>query len=372
MTDDAPRRRRLTARARALVVSAASLVILLAIALLLPVPYVRLAPGPTFNVIGEKDGTPVLLIDGTATYPTTGELFMTTVLESGGPRGGLTFVQALASWLNPADAVLPRELLYPDDVSGEQVRSQQAVMFSTAESDAIAAAMRYLDRPVSSEVIVSSVTLDSPADGTLQPGDRIRAIDGVEVTTPAQVREQVRSQPPGTTFRLDIERLDVEGSAGTARVGSAVEITSAPNPEDPSLGYLGIAIGERVEPGFDIDFTLKDIGGPSAGLMFSLGLVDKLTPEDLAAGRSIAGTGTIDPDGTVGPIGGIRQKLAGARDGGAELFLAPKVHCAEIDGHVPDGLTVAAVETLTDAVRAVRDWTAGRAPVGCGAAAAAP
>ena len=100
------------------------------------------------------------------------------------------------------------------------------------------------------------------------------------------------------------------------------------------------------------------MGGPSAGLMFATGIVDKLTPEDLTAGGHVAGTGTIDPDGNVGPVGGIRQKLAGARDAGAELFVMPERHCAEAQGHVPDGLTVVPVTTLTEAVDAIRAWTA--------------
>ncbi|MSW11329.1 MAG: signal protein PDZ, partial [Actinobacteria bacterium] len=108
-------------RGRALFISAVSLVILVSVALLLPVPFVKMSPGPTYNVVGEVDGSPVIEITGTQTYPTTGSLDMTTVMESGGPRGGLTFVDAMASWFNSADAVVPRELIYPDDVSGEDV-----------------------------------------------------------------------------------------------------------------------------------------------------------------------------------------------------------------------------------------------------------
>src|SRR5690606_34740231 len=120
------------------------------------------------DVIGDLDGKPVIQITGTTTYPTTGELNMTTVLESGGPRGGLTFIGALSSWFNSADAVIPRELVYPDDVSGAQVRAEQAALFSTSEADAVGAAMNYLDVPVTPEVLVTSVTLDAPASGKLE------------------------------------------------------------------------------------------------------------------------------------------------------------------------------------------------------------
>ncbi len=99
-------------RARVALVSAISLAALVTVALLLPVPYVKLAPGPTFNVIGEADGEPFLSITGTTTYPVSGNLDMTTVRESGGPRGGLTFVEAIGAWFSTADAVVPRELIY--------------------------------------------------------------------------------------------------------------------------------------------------------------------------------------------------------------------------------------------------------------------
>lgn len=169
-------RRRISGRVWTLVISAVVTASLVAVAFLLPVPYVRLAPGPTFNVIGEVDGEQVIEIEGAETFPVTGELDMTTVSESGGPRGGLTFVEAIAAWFNASDAVVPRELLYPDDVTGDEVRQRGAALFSTAESDAIAAALGYLGIPVTTEVIVTAVLNETPAEGVLEPRDRIRRL----------------------------------------------------------------------------------------------------------------------------------------------------------------------------------------------------
>ncbi|MCF8557839.1 MAG: hypothetical protein K9G28_09910, partial [Candidatus Nanopelagicales bacterium] len=135
-------------RAWMLLASVLTTAALLTVAFLLPVPFVKLAPGPTFNVIGDADGRPVIEIGGTETFPVTGSLDMTTVLESGGPRGGLTFIDAIASWLDPQDAVVPRELLFPDDITGEEVRSRQAALFSTSGSNAISAALDHLGLPV--------------------------------------------------------------------------------------------------------------------------------------------------------------------------------------------------------------------------------
>jgi PDZ domain-containing protein len=345
-----------TKRARVLVTSATCLIALIAAALLLPVPFVKMSPGPTYNVVGDVDGVPVIDIEGTQVYPTTGALDMTTVMESGGPRGGLTFVEAIGSWFNPADAVLPRELLYPDDVSGEEVKVRQAALFSTAESNSVAAALNYLGKPVRNELVVTAVYEGTPAAGVLQPRDRILKVNGQAVTEPAQVGEAVRAEPIGSEFTFTVERL-VDSVLKTLDV----QVRSQDNPDEPGTPQVGIGVGLNYAADFDITFTLKDIGGPSAGMMFALGLVDKLTPEDLAAGRHIAGTGTITPEGEVGTIGGIRQKLAGARSAGAELFLMPAAHCAEAADHVPDGLTVVPIKTLADAVAAVEGWDDGGA-----------
>ncbi len=353
-------------RGRVFLLCAATTILLLGAAFLLPVPFVKLAPGPTFNVIGSVDGSPVIQISGTQTYPATGSLDMTTVLESGGPRGGLTFVTAIASWMNPSDAVVPRELIFPDDVSGEDVQKRQALLFSTSESNAVAAAMNYLGKPVVTTTVVTAVYADSPADSVLLPKDEITSVNGEKVTQPQGVASAVRSQPIGTTFDIGIRRDGVEvDGVMKDNVDQTVTVASAANPDDPSVPYIGIGVGSFYAAEFPIDFTLEDVGGPSAGTMFATGIVDLLTPGDLTGGGHVAGTGTIEPDGTVGAIGGIRQKLAGAREAGATLFIMPKVHCAEAEGHFPDGLTVVPVETLTQGIEAIQAFTAGQPVASC-------
>jgi PDZ domain-containing protein len=214
--------------------------------------------------------------------------------------------------------------------------------------------------------VVTAVYGDSPADGVLLPRDEILKIDGKEVTAPEQVAKAVRGAPIGTTFEITVSRDGVQVDGETKNnVEQTLKVTSASNPDDPTIPYIGIAVGTFYSAEFPIDFTLSDVGGPSAGLMFATGIVDKLTPENLTAGKHIAGTGTIKPDGTVGPIGGIRQKMAGARNAGAELFVMPKVHCDEARDHIPDGLTVVPVETLTNAVDAINNFAAGKPVPSC-------
>ncbi|CAB5042309.1 MAG: PDZ domain-containing protein [Actinobacteria bacterium] len=343
-------------RGRVLVISGISLMVLLLIALLVPVPFIRMAPGPTFNVIGDRDGKPMIEVSGTKTYPVTGELQMTTVLESGGPRGGLTFVSALASWFNSNDAVVPRELIYPDEVSGDDVKSEQAVMFSSSESDAIGAATTYLKIPTTEQVVISQVGGDAPATGKLESGDVVKSVNAIAITESKQITQIIQGAPVGSTFTFSVIR---DGKP------KDVQVTSAVSPRDEKTPYVGVGIGTTYQPNFDVTFNVDGVGGPSAGLTLTMGLIDKLTPGDLTAGKVIAGTGTIKPDGTVGPIGGIRQKLAGASATQAKLFLMPASHCKEAAGHVPAGLTVTPVKNLAQAMAAVQKWTTGQTVPAC-------
>lgn len=343
---------------RGLIATLAGLVLLalLALAALLPVPFIVLSPGPTFNTIGDVDGVELVEITDTTTYPVTGALDMTTIREEGEPRSPLTVFGALAAWVDPNRAVLPRELLYGDDETTEEVQQRNAVLFSTSQSNAIAAALNTLGEPLVEDVVVTAVVEGTPAFGVLDAGELIVAIDGDPVRVPEDVVEAVRSQPVGATLVFTVERdgEDVD-----------VDVVSAEKPDEAGVPYVGITVGINYRAEFPIVFALDDIGGPSAGMMFALAIVDKLTPEDLTGGGHVAGTGTIDPTGAVGAIGGIRQKLAGARGAGATLFLMPEVHCEEAAGHVPDGLTVVPVTTLQGALDALAAWRAGESLPTC-------
>jgi PDZ domain-containing protein len=337
---------------RGLVAALAGLVLiaLIALAALLPVPFIILSPGPTFNTIGDVEGVPLVAISETTTYPVTGALDMTTIREEGEPRSPLTVFGAIAAWIDPNRAVLPRELLYGEDETTEEVKQRNAVLFSTSQSNAIAAAMNTLGEPLIEDVVVTAVVEGTPAFGVLDAGEVIQAIDGKQVRAPEDVVKAVRAQPIGTTLAFTVLRDGDE---------STVDVVTAEKPDEPGVPYVGITVGINYRAEFPVVFALDDIGGPSAGMMFALAIVDKLTPEDLTGGGHVAGSGTIDPAGSVGAIGGIRQKLAGARGAGATLFLMPQVHCEEAAGHVPDGLAVVPVTTLQGALDALAAWRAG-------------
>lgn len=321
-----------------------------------PLPYLELSPGPTYNTIGEINGKPLIAISGTTTYPTTGHLDLTTVSERGGPDTGVLTVRLLTGWAQPDSKVLPREAFYPDDLVDIDVSAENARAFSDSTATATAAALRYLDRPVREVTIVASVVTGSPSDGKLDPGDEIVSVRGKPVSVPVDVTTAMTGVKPGDSVPVTVLRGD-----NKQRV--TVDVVTTTNPEDTSRAFLGISIGITYEADFDVDITLESVGGPSAGLMLSLGIVDLLTPGPLVDGRFVAGTGTIDPDGNVGPIGGIAQKLAGARGSGATLFLVPADNCAEaVESAIPSGLTLAKVGTLDDAVAEVDAYRDG-APV---------
>jgi PDZ domain-containing protein len=334
-----------------------SLLALLIAAMFIPVPYVLTSPGPVFNTIGSERGVELISISGTETYPTQGQLDMTTISEFGGPQQGLDMFQAIWGWINPNNRVVPREAIYPEGQTAAENAAQNAEAFSTSQSYAIAAAMDYLDQPVNEKVIITSVGVDTPAQNNLRAGDEIVSVDNVVVTIPAQVVSAVRAKPIGSDLSFGVIR---KGSKLDVKVTSGARDDDPATPEDEAkIPYIGIGIDLSYSANFDIEFGVTGVGGPSAGTMFAVGIIDKLTPGALTEGKVIAGTGTITPDGKVGDIGGIQQKLIGARDAGAVLFLAPQGNCQDVIGHIPDGLTVASIATLSDAMAAINSFNAG-------------
>ncbi|GHI19380.1 hypothetical protein Shyd_07510 [Streptomyces hydrogenans] len=327
------------------------LICLLIAGVLIPVPYSEMSPGPTVNTLGEARGEPVLQISGRKTYPTDGHLNMTTVRVTSADYK-MNAVEAVYGWLTHDNVVVPHDTLYPDGKTEEESSQENAEEFSQSQESAKVAALDELGIPFTTRVVVASVVKDSPAEGTLHAGDVIKAVDGAEVTEPADVAEQVTKREPGEKVVFTIvpakEAAAAEKAHKEATVTRKVAITTAKS-EEGDRAIVGIQAGtDHVFP-FTIDIKLADVGGPSAGLMFALGIVDKLTPESLTGGKFVAGTGTIDDDGKVGPIGGIQMKLVGARNAGAEYFLTPADNCATAAGDTPDGLTLVKVDTIADA-----------------------
>ncbi|RCG29527.1 PDZ domain-containing protein [Sphaerisporangium album] len=321
---------------------------------LLPVPYVALSPGPTENTLGEVKGKPVITITGHQTYPTSGKLSLVTVAYQGGPGARIDLLTALRGWMDPNVAVVPEETIFPKTVSVKEVEQQNTQEMSSSQQDATAAALNELKIPIKVIVAVGSTQKGKPADGKLLPGDEITTVDGAPVRTIDDVSAGVRKHKVGQEVRFGIVR---GGKSSTVQVGTVA------GKDGPIVGMI---MGTQFKFPFTVNVNVGDVGGPSAGLMFSLGIYDKLTPGELTGGKSIAGTGTITPDGKVGPIGGIQQKMIGARDAGATVFLTPADNCGDAVQAVPKGLRLVKVSTMHEAVQAVDALRTGSGPVaGC-------
>lgn len=316
---------------------------------LLPVPYVALGPGPTVNTLGSRDGHEIVTITGTPTSTSKGHLNLTTVSVS----PDLNLGNALVGWLDGTVAVVPREVVYPPGETRQQVNKENAQAFKDSQTSAETAALRKLGYPV--EVTVSKIAPGSPSTGKLAVGDVLTSVDGVAVTSGTKLRALLATKQSTQTVTIGYQRGKAAGKASVtlARGG------------DDGRPLLRIETKDDQPHPFKVSFDLDRIGGPSAGLMFALAVIDKVKPEDLTGGKFIAGTGEIDDDGNVGPIGGISQKMVAARRAGATTFLVPADNCLEARGNAPDGLQLARVQTLDEALEALTDVRAGRAPRAC-------
>ncbi|WP_328289835.1 YlbL family protein [Nocardia aurantiaca] len=331
----------------------AALVPILALVILgsvVTVPFVALGPGPTFNTLGEVDGKQVVDVRGAEVKPASGNLNMTTVSV----RDRLNIFEAIGLWIDGQHGLVPRAEVYPPGQSRDDVDKSNQQQFKDSEDSAELAALNFLKLPTA--VQLANVADDGPAKDMLKKGDELVTVDGKPIATAKDVVSAVSSAKPGTTIPVVVRRDGVEQTA---------EITLGARPDDSNKGYLGITPDEISKGPIKVDFNLGEIGGPSAGLMFTLALIDKLTTGDLSGGKFVAGTGTIDPDGKVGPIGGIQYKMIAAREAGAETFMVPAANCNEAAQRTPAGLRLVKVENLSGAVQSLEDLNSGKDAASC-------
>lgn len=325
--------------------------VLLVVLLLMPVPYAVYSPGPTLDTLGTHDDQALITVDGAPTYDPTGELRLTTVSTTGGPGYPSSVLGVLAGWVSGSRQVLPVEAVFPQDATQEQLDEQNEAQMVSSQENATVAALEELGYEVPVTLTVHDTVEGTGAVGVVEAGDVLRTFDGTPLTSYGRLIDLLDATEPGTTVTLGVERdgaeLDLDVVTGARAQGEGSQ--------------LGVYIDPAFDPPVDVQIRIEQIGGSSAGTMFALGIIDMLTPEDEAAGQVIAGTGTMDLNGAVGPIGGIRQKMAGAVRDGAQWFLAPADNCDEVVGHVPDGLRVVEIETLHGAREAVAAIGAGEA-----------
>jgi PDZ domain-containing protein len=308
----------------------------------LPAPYVIERPGPAFNVLGSDQGKKVITVSDAETFATKGELDLLTVSLVGNREQTPSWPEIFAAWLDPAQTVTPMDEVYPIGTTLEESEAESVAMMEESQQSAIYVALTRLGYKIPQRIYAQQVNKNAPASGLIVAGDFIESVNGKKPANYDELVAMVHNYDGKTPLTFTVLRKSER---------KTFEI--APKKDKDGEYRIGVFIGTKFDFPVKVELELSDVGGPSGGMIFALGIYDALTQGALTGGAHIAGTGTIDPDGTVGPIGGIRQKLHAAQRAGAKYFLAPADNCNEVKGHIPAGLRVFRVDVFDDALRAV-------------------
>ena len=309
-------------------------------------PVIALSPGPMEDVLAR------LKVEGSRVYDSEGKLYLTSV----GIDDDVRFYEALLDMANRDVQLLPRAELYPEEQDTAEIDKENAALMDRSKETASVVALREVGYEIEpSGVEVTQVVAGTPADGKLRAGDRILDADGRAVASTDEVRAAITRHEIGERVAFRIDRDDNEKNV-------SVQVREADG--QPRVGILLRDLFPDLPVKVSIE-TENNIGGPSAGLMFTLSIIDKLTPEDLTGGKRIAGTGEIALDGGVLPVGGVAEKLIAVRRLGVTTFFIPAENCDSVRGRVPDGLRLVKVSTITDALRFLRDPKVAATAPGC-------
>jgi len=309
-------------------------------------PVVAISPGPTEDVLAR------LKVQGSKVFDSEGKFYLTSV----GIDDNVRFYEALLDMANHDIELLPREAVYPDQQDDEEIDRENAQLMDRSKETATVVALREVGYDIQPYAVeITDSLAGTPADGRLKANDRVLEVDGRKVHGTDQLRAAIGSHKAGETVTFKIERL-----GRTSSVSIQLEQVDG----QPRVGVLLRDLFPSLPVKVSIE-TQNHIGGPSAGLIFTLSIIDKLTEEDLTAGRRIAGTGEIALDGGVGPVGGVAEKLVAVDRMGVKTFFIPEGNCAGVRGRVPRGLRLVKVANVKDALRFLRDPKAAAAAPGC-------
>lgn len=311
-----------------------------------PVPYVFEAPGPVYDTLGsvedaEGESHPLITIEGVTTYPTDGTLSLLTVSLYGSRENRPTWLDIIEAWMRPDYAVVPLDSVYPTGTTTEEQIQSSKYSMESSKREAVAAALDSQGIAYESYLRVEDTRENFPAEGIFEVGDIFVSVNGKPARNSSVISQLIAKVGVGNVADCVVLRDGVE---------TAVSVEVVESDPESKIPVVGVIVSSHYEFPFDVTIELENVGGPSAGMMFALGIVDMITPGFLNGGEDVAGTGTITANGEVGAIGGIVQKMYGARNEGAEWFLAPADNCDEVVGNVPAGLTVFRVATLNDAL----------------------
>lgn len=294
-------------------------------------PYLAFSSGPV------SDAADSIVIEDAEVYPPEGELLMLTVVSQ-----EVNVFEALIAGVDPTIDLVREEAYRRPDESDEDYRRRVLQQMDDSQRRAITVALGYLGYSMTPvEVVVTDLVPGKPAAEVLRIGDSVRRLEGADVTSASDLTEALAGYRPGDVVALDIVRDDTE---------QTVTVELAERDDDPGAPMIGILVGEITVPPFPVSIEAGNVGGPSAGLMHALAIIDTLTPGELTRGRVVAGTGTIQYDGTVGSIGGVRQKVVAAEAAGAEIMLVPAGNYQDALTAERDDLEIVPVATLEEAI----------------------
>lgn len=307
-----------------------------------PTPYLVEQPGPVYNLLSDINGEPMISISDQETYPVSGELNMMTVSMKGNSTKGASWLEVGLAGLDPALTVVNITDIYPEGWDDQRLSDEADMMMLDSQANAKAAALNLLNISYSAVIKVTMVEKKGPAGTILKAGDTLVTIQGEEATGLTQVQKLVAE----TKGERPVELVVI-------RDGERLSLSVLPKLIEDKW-RMGIYVQTVPTFPFPIDVKVGNVGGPSAGQSLTLAIYDKLTPGELTGGQRIAGTGTITPDGVIGPVGGVKQKMYGAKRAGVNWFLVPSSNCDQVVGNIPDGLTVIKVSTIQDSLQAVK------------------
>jgi PDZ domain-containing protein len=309
--------------------------------LFLPSPFVILSPGNPQNILGSA-----ITITGTKSYPTTGKLSVTSVMVTD-PDSYITGFDVLYGWFDKNRAVLPRVEVYPEGESAADSMKNGAEEMSGSQTNATAAALNYLGYKSTSKLVITEVNDQTNANKLLYKSDIVLSVDDKKFESASEIMRYLDQKQPGDLVSIKVLRSERE------IITKQIKLSA----RDDGSAFIGVNIQQNFNFPFQVKIQLAETGGPSGGLVFALGVVEKLTPADLIRGRNIAGTGTITADGQVGPIGGIAEKIIGAKKDGVKIFLAPIENCTDIknkdqltNSGSKNDMKIVPVATLTEAI----------------------
>ena len=294
-------------------------------------PYLAFSAGPV------SDAADSVVAEGVDVYPPDGELLMLTVVSQ-----DVNVFEALIAGIDPNIDLVSKTAIRRAGESDEDYRNRVLQQMEDSNFRSIFVALDYLGfEMVPTEVVINEFVEGVPAESVLELGDTIIAVNGVAVDQVDDIRQVTEGMSVGDTLKITVDRGGIEVD---------VDVELAEREDEPGAPMIGVVLGELTEPPFPLSIQAGDVGGPSAGMMHTLAIIDTLTEGELTKGHVIAGTGTIRVDGTVGDIGGIRQKVVGAEAAGATYILVPQGNYDSALTAQRSTIEIVPIATINDAI----------------------